>query len=452
MTNNKRKIFLNISWSVLGKSIEIIRGLIIGVIVARYLKPFNYGVLNYAIGFCGMFILFTELGLSQILNREYSKKASNKPELIGTAMGIRLSLSVITIILIAILAFFIEEPTNQLYIFIYSLNFLFGSYTNPIVIFFRSQLKNEYVVKSEILRSIITITFKLSFVFLKLPVIYFIAIEALETLLFTLPLHYYFKKYYYKLSQLSFNKVLAKKLIFVSFPLLLEGISAIFYQKIDVFMAGKFINEEAVGYYSVALKFVAFALFIPLVLSQTFSPLVVSKLESVKNNVLAKDYILYKRRVSDIMISLGILITVALAIAAPFIIKILYGDEFLPAIGILVVLSVKGMFSAIGFSGNIIIVAEDKLKYVYLRNVIGAVLNVGLNILFIPKYGVLGIAYATGISYGVANLFANYFIPYYRSIFFHQINSIFIGPFRSFKYGKEIIQDFLEKRKNQSGE
>ncbi|HEV8515783.1 MAG TPA: oligosaccharide flippase family protein, partial [Cyclobacteriaceae bacterium] len=53
-----RKYSENISWLIFEKGFTLLVGLIVGVYVARYLKPENFGLLNYAISFVSIFSAF----------------------------------------------------------------------------------------------------------------------------------------------------------------------------------------------------------------------------------------------------------------------------------------------------------------------------------------------------------------------------------------------------------
>jgi len=434
-------IYKNLSWAVIGKIIEVLNGILIGALVARYLLPERYGILNYTIGYVGMFALLSEFGISGILIRELSKKATNKKELIGSAIATRLFFSGITIIIIAISVFLFEDdPTLRLFIIINSLNFLFLSFSMSVRNFFTSQLKNELIVKSEIIRALIMLSMRLILVLLKAPLITFVIVSTLDSLFIAFPLYNFLIKVYSDIKHFIVKYKTIKMLIWASTPLLLEGIAAVLYQKIDLVMAGRFIGNEAVGYYAVALKFINFAIFIPLALTQTLSPLLIQKYEAAKYNANNKAYALYRQKVGDIIIYSGLFVSLALFIMAKPIINILYGPEYHDSIEIMKILAWKGLFCGLGYTASVMIVTEGRQKYIYLRNIIGGILNLTLNLLLIPLIGLKGVAIATIISFGVATYIANVFIPIYRKDFYLQTNFLFKGNLRLIIYIKSILK------------
>lgn len=438
-TENRKKIFGNVSWAVVGKTVDVLRALLIGILVARFLKPHNYGLLNYTIGYVGMFSLLVEFGMTGILVRELAKQKTDKNELLGSASIIRIVMAVFTIFIVIGSALLFEgDKMLKLFIIINSFNLIFLAFSETLRAFFRSQLKNEYIVKSQIFKTVVLIVVKLLLLAFKAPLLYFVIASSVDALIILLSFQYFFRKKYWGLRKFTFSKTAAKGLIWSSFPLFFEGIAAVLYQRIDVVMAGKFIDPESVGYYSVAIKFVSFAIFIPLVIAQTLSPLLVQKFEKSGNDLANKDYQEYKQKVADFIILSGVTVSLGLFFLAKPVILILYGQEYSHSVDILRILAWKGLFCGLGYAGSALIIAEGRQKYVYLRNIIGGILNLFLNFLLIPRYGINGVAFATIVSFGVATYVSNLFIPMYRVDFMAQSNSLLNGWGRMLKYFKEL--------------
>jgi PST family polysaccharide transporter len=72
-------------------------------------------------------------------------------------------------------------------------------------------------------------------------------------------------------------------------------------------------------------------------------------------------------------------------------------------------------------------VSQDLLKLSFYRTLAGAIGNVLLNLVLIPKLSAMGAAISTVISYAIAGVIANAFDPRTRPIFLLQVRSIFPG-------------------------
>jgi len=136
----KKKLLENIAWLFFDKVLKIGGGLYISIWVARYLGATNFGILNYSIAFISFFILFSNLGLDQILVRDLVKKEKLTNYLLGTAFFLKLFGSIFSIFSIFGVLFFIElEFTIKLIIFILSFEFIFQTF-NVISLFCQAKV------------------------------------------------------------------------------------------------------------------------------------------------------------------------------------------------------------------------------------------------------------------------------------------------------------------------
>lgn len=182
-TSIKRKIIRNVFWAVIGKVITLFSTLIVGIFVARYLGPKQYGLMNYVISIASLFTVFATFGSSEIIIRELSKKEKPKEVVLGSAMALRMGLAILCFISIVIYLFFSGETTEtSTLILIYSSS-IFFSCSEVIRFYFTSIVDNEYIVKSEIFRTIIGAIVKIILLFCKAPLIAFVFALAFDFLL-----------------------------------------------------------------------------------------------------------------------------------------------------------------------------------------------------------------------------------------------------------------------------
>ena len=72
------KYFKNTSWLFAEKILRMVVGLFVGIWVARYLDPEQFGLFSYAQSFVGLFTAFATLGLDGIVVRELVKDESRR--------------------------------------------------------------------------------------------------------------------------------------------------------------------------------------------------------------------------------------------------------------------------------------------------------------------------------------------------------------------------------------
>ena len=70
----QKKLLKNISWLCAEKICRVFGALVVGIWLARYLGPDDFGVFNYALAYISFFMLFVNFGFDQIVVREIVKK------------------------------------------------------------------------------------------------------------------------------------------------------------------------------------------------------------------------------------------------------------------------------------------------------------------------------------------------------------------------------------------
>ena len=116
----------------------------------------------------------------------------------------------------------------------------------------------------------------------------------------------------------------------------------------------------------------------------------------------------------SIIIYLSLIQCVAITLFAPWIIQILYGAEYAPTVSALQLTVWYTTFSYVGSARNVWILAEGQQKHLWILNLAGAVMNVVLNFIFIPLWGILGAAFASLVTQIFTNIFMNMMIPSIR--------------------------------------
>jgi O-antigen/teichoic acid export membrane protein len=145
-----KKYFENAFWLTFEKGFSLFVGMVVGIYVARYLQPENYGLLNYAISFVGIFSAFSTLGMDQIVVRELARAPGRKDELLGTGFILKLGGSTFLLgLLIMIMLFMNHDPFTNTLIMIIAVAELFKSF-EVINYFYQSQVQSRYVVQVQV--------------------------------------------------------------------------------------------------------------------------------------------------------------------------------------------------------------------------------------------------------------------------------------------------------------
>ena len=102
------KVFSNMKWLVGERIFQMVIALVINMVTARYLGVDNYGIINYVASFIAFFTPICSLGLEGIIIKELVDNPDKQGEVIGTAMGMRVCSSLLSMIAILLLLTFLN--------------------------------------------------------------------------------------------------------------------------------------------------------------------------------------------------------------------------------------------------------------------------------------------------------------------------------------------------------
>jgi O-antigen/teichoic acid export membrane protein len=232
---------------------------------------------------------------------------------------------------------------------------------------------------------------------------------------------YYLLKHTRLLERISPDRMHVELLTF-SAPFTITTIMSKVLKDFDTFLVGYFSTTGAVGSYNVAYQL---ALLIT-IFSMGFGYM----LMPVLSEHHAQEEWAEVRRIYEVgakWMSLASLpVFFAIAFFAPVVIRWTFGGEFVSGASALSVLAAGFLFSVVtGPSSNALMVMGYSKRIMY-NNIFVTLLNVGLNLILIPRYGIVGAAGATTVSYTLLNLL--YTTQLYRSASVHAFTGSLLKP------------------------
>ena len=405
----------NIGWLSLDRVIRLGVGLFVGVWVARYLGPEQFGLLNYAMAMVGLFGIFSTLGLDQIVIREIVSRTEESAEVMGTAFLLKLVGGVFAIF-IAVLVTTFTRPGNLLAIglvAIISAGFLFQSF-DTIDFWFQANIQSKYTVYARNGAFLLSAGIKVILILAKSSVIWFAVAGLLEIGIGSLGLVYCYRRRGLSISGWKMSVIRAKSLLQVAWPLMLAGIAVAVYMKIDQVMLAGLVNDKEVGIYAAAVRVSEVWYFIPTIITSSVYPVLVNLYEKSKEQ--------YLNRLKQIMGmffwgTLGLSILISLM--SELIIEVLYGPAYARSAGVLTIHIYAGIITSMSIVFSQKFILDGTTRISFYGTLVGAVANILLNFWLLPLYGAYGAAVATVISYLIPMIF--------QTVFFDkQIGLIFI--------------------------
>jgi len=215
--------------------------------------------------------------------------------------------------------------------------------------------------------------------------------------------------------------VRARTLLAGSWPLMLSSLGVWVYMRVDQLMLGTMADDRTLGIYSAAVRLAEAWYFVPMVIVSSVFPSIVQ----LKN----QDPHLYYQRVQklfNLMSALSYAVVIPTSFLAGPIITLLFGPSYLEAAPILLVLMWSGLFVSLGVAREAWIVTEGLAPFSLATTIVGAVCNVALNLLLIPRYGAMGAAVATLVAQWAAVSLSTLFRHETRPVFRMQAKAVLL--------------------------
>jgi O-antigen/teichoic acid export membrane protein len=392
-----QKYLKNTGWMFGGRFISLGISFFVGIYIARYLGPSNYGLLSYVTSFVGLFGFIATLGIDSIVSREIIKDHSKKDELIGTGFYIKIIGSILAIASVFIVSFFTTKDIFTLVlIWIFSLSFIPQAFS-IVEIYFQSQVLSRKVVSAQVISNIISALLKLLVIFLNKGIFWLMIIYIVEVSIYGAILLLNYRKFGNHIRNWRFNESIAKSILKDSWPLMLSAVAISIYMKIDQVIIKNMLGNEQAGIYAVAVKLSEIWYFIPMIICTSVFPSIIQAMNTSKELFESR-----LKKIYSLMFWLSFSIAILMTIFASPIIKTLFGNAYIESVIPLKIYIWAGISVFLGVVVSQYLVANNLSKISFLNTLLGALANIMLNILLIPKFGISGSAIATLISYTIS--------------------------------------------------
>lgn len=409
----------NVGWIFIGNVAHAVLQYLLNIYIARVFSTDDYGLINYAASLIAFFTSVGTLGFSGIIIKSFSEDEKNTGKYLGSAIGARLMFSVGAIVLLQVIVRTANSEDAMLptIVFYQSISILFGAF-DLIVYWFRYQYEAQRVAVLKLAAFFVSAAWRIVVVAVFRSLTGYVFGVTLETVVFSILLAVSFRKNYPE-HRFRFSARTVRDLLLISYPFITSEILSTIYGQTDKIMLKSMMNNEAVAMYSVALTLAGAISIIPQALIEGFRPDILK--------YRATDPAQYHRRLKQLYASvfwICIAYCIAITVLAKWIILILYGEKYLGAVPALSLVVWYTTFSYFGSINNIYMVAENKAKWVQITTLVGALTNVCLNFLLIPRFGVVGAAGASLLTQFIANFVMVYLIKPLREDFFLILQAI----------------------------
>lgn len=394
-----RHLITNAAWLLADRGIRMVGGLFVGIWVARYLGPDPFGLLNYALAFIGLFSAFATLGLDRLVIKEVVLHPEARDEVLGTAFALKLAGGLLAQAAAVAAAHLVRQDSRvTLMVAIVAGTALLQAF-DVVDFWFQAKVRSRLTVIARNGAFVVFLGVKVALILTEAGVTAFAIAMLAEAALAAAGLVFLYRRGGDNPFAWRFARERAAALLGEGWPLLVAYMAYLIYAKIDQIMLGSILGDKALGLYSAALKIAEIPVAVLLIVGSTLFPKLVELYEADRPR--------FFRWYSDIT---GVMTWSAMAflggawLAGPYLVDVLFGPEFGESGRVLIYQAAGLVFVFNGGLRSAFLTITGHQRILSVTTVLAAVLNVGLNALLIPRYGIYGSAGA-GVAVQAVSLF-----------------------------------------------
>ncbi|MFH0857400.1 MAG: flippase [Candidatus Magasanikbacteria bacterium] len=357
-------------------------------LIARMIGVENTGKYFFALSFTTVFVVFIDLGLTNVFIREASKTKERLQEYFSVVLAVKLGLAVVTYIAAVLTINLLGYPidTRQL-VYLSAVTMVFDTLHMTLYGVLRALGNLKYEAFGIVGTQFLTLVLGTAFLFLGLPVIFLILAFTIPSACNVLFVSLILIKKYGMHVRPKWDKLTFKYLGRIVIPFAIAAVFARIYSYADTMILSQMMGEIAVGWYSIPYKITYAFQFIPLALVAALYP------------KFSEYYIADREKLASVfeygmkyLFLVAFPIAVGIGVLAKDIILFLYTPEYLPSVVPLQILIIGLIFSYASFPvGAFLNACNRQISQTVIVGIV-MVVNIVLNLLLIPVSGVTGAA------------------------------------------------------------
>lgn len=379
-------------------------GFAASILLVRYLGVERLGQYSYVSTFASLFGMLAGLGLPILLTREAARNKLSAGASLGAVLGLQYGLSLLTFALVAVSAALFNPKELALPIAILGLAVAINALVAPYLAMLNAFEKMHVSSAIEVLSTVLRVGLILAAVHFRLDVTGLVALLVVNPVVDFVLTKLASDRYCARPAR-TYDPALLKRLLTSAIPFALMVIFNNLYFRIDIIMLQKMRGGAAVGIYSAGYKVLDVLMVIGANIAGVLYPRMASQASDAPRALERTIQRSYRY-----MTALGIPAAVVVTILAPWMVRMLFGDEFSASASVLRILiwAVAPMFMYMPLAHALNATGRE-WHWIGVLSV-NTLVNVALNLFLIPGYGVIGAAISTIVCELIALILVGTFV------------------------------------------
>lgn len=417
--NIRRELLKGSFWTAIGRYSHYIFAFVVSAILARLLKPSDFGIVSMVLVYTGFIDLLAEFGISATVVQKRYLDHAGLSTVFWFASALALFLTGISILFAPLIELFFDFEGLRVVVQVMSINLLFvGLGTVPQGIM-QQHLNFKQLAKLEIITTILSGTFGIVFAFLGWG--YWALVLQNISLRFFRVVGLFLYTHWLPMFTIQWKSM--RDVMGFSGNIL--GFRAINYwaRNADNLLVGRFLGSAQLGFYNQAYKLMMYPIqMLTNIITPSIQPVFATEQDDPSK--IASVYLHLLELIALITFPLGVYFSL---FAGPLI-RVFWGNQWNNSIPVFEVLAVLTMFQPIVSTSGSVFLARNKANLLFKLGTVNAIvmiigIAVGLN------FGIVGVATGYAISYlAIVFPLTIYFLARSLELNPGKMFSIFIKP------------------------
>ncbi|MQX54357.1 flippase [Alcanivorax sediminis] len=415
----------NSMWMVSEQILRLVSGVVVGIYVARYLGPERFGLLSYVLAISAFLIAIARMGMDALIIREAIKHPEERHRIVSTAFWMMQVAAAGIYALMVLSLVFIDETDEIKVFFLIACSVVFLTPFLSVDYYYQSQVKSRFSVACKIFTLVVTSIAKVTMVLVEADLVWFVAVIVAEQIILSLLFLFVYRATERKLLFSSPVLDFVRPLLKGAWPMIMTSVAVLVYMRIDQVMIRALLGDDELGIYSAAVRIYDAWVVFPYIITVSLLPYMA--------NLKKGDHDVYVKRMTQIfsaVIWVGVIAFTGSLIVSDLAFPLMFGASFSESSSVFKIMMASSVFVSIGSVSARYFAVEHMEKKIAFRTLVAAVINVAMNAVLIPRYGIAGAAYSTLCCTFVANYLFDWVDPELKELLGMKNQAVLSNPFK----------------------
>lgn len=351
---------------------------VLAIFLPRYLGAESIGAIAIANSIWAIMLVLLSFGMDIHLTKSVARDPSKTAELLGTSLLVRTVFFVVSCGLVALYTMVMRYDSTLLVVIVLEgAAYLFLTYANAFSAALVGMERMEFISISSIASKAALTGFSILLIVLDAGLYAVVAVNIVASIISCVIV--FFALYRLHPLRISVNLAQARSMLGDSSVYLVSALALVVYQQIDKLFISALVDTTTVGWYGTAMNLFGTLMFLPVVFGTVIFPSLARSYATgdAKLNIIAQ-------RSFDLMFLMSVPVGFGMVVIGQPLVALLYGPEFAPSGGILMMLGVVLIFTYLNTILGQLLISVDRTGPWNVVMIVAIIVTLPIDYVLVP--------------------------------------------------------------------